>query len=142
MFGKKDTIDIKMATKSTSSNITFIAEDCNITGNINSKGSARIDGQVEGTVMIAEDLIIGQTASLKASIEAKTVTIAGEVNGNIVAKEMLELSSTARLYGDISTKQLRIDSGARFVGSSSLLEEEKSYSYSSKDSETDTSSED
>jgi len=123
MFGKKEN-DVKPVARlvSSSSNVTYLAEDCEIKGNVVSKGNARIDGKIDGTVSIAGDLAIGQSAVLKANIEAQTISIAGEVRGNVKAKELLELSSTARLYGDINTKQLKIDQGARFIGSSTYEE--------------------
>lgn len=119
MFGKKEN-DVKPIAKivSTSSNLTYLAEDCEIKGSFSSIGNARIDGKIEGTINIAGELVIGQNAVLKANIEAQTITLSGEVRGNVKAKELLELSSSARLYGDISTKQLKIDQGARFIGTS------------------------
>lgn len=119
MFGKKET-DVKpvIKTVSSSSNLTYLAEDCEIKGSIISGGNARIDGKIEGTVNIIGDLAIGQNAVLRANIEAHTISLAGEVHGNIKAKELLELNSSSRLYGDINTKQLKIDQGARFIGSS------------------------
>lgn len=124
MFGKKDN-DVKPITRivSSSTNVTYLAEDCEIKGSIVSRGSARLDGKIEGTITIAGDLAIGQSAVLNANVEAQTVSIAGEVHGNVKAKDLLELSSTARLYGDINTRQLKIDQGARFVGTSSYEEE-------------------
>ncbi len=123
MFGKKEN-DIKPVARivSSSNNVTYLAEDSEIKGSFVSGGNARIDGKIEGTITIVGELVIGQSAVLKANIEAQTVSIAGEVHGNIKAKELLELSSTARLYGDINTKQLRIDQGARFIGTSTYEE--------------------
>lgn len=121
MFGKKDN-GIKPISSSTNTNVTYIAEDCEIKGSIVTKGNARIDGRVEGTINISGDLVIGQNAVLQADIESHTISIAGEVRGNITAKDLLELSSTARLFGDIKTKLLKIDQGARFVGNSNFEE--------------------
>lgn len=123
MFGKKET-DVKPATRivSNNSNVTYLAEDCEIKGSFTSKGNARVDGKLEGTISVAGDLAIGQSAVLKANIEAQTISIAGEVRGNVKAKDLLELSSTARLYGDINTKQLKIEQGARFIGTSTYEE--------------------
>ncbi len=118
MFGRKET-EVKPAKiVSTNSNITYLAEDCEIKGSFLSKGNARIDGQIEGTISIVGDLAIGQNAILKANIEAHTISIAGEVHGNIKSKNLLELSSSARVYGDINTGELKIDQGARFIGTS------------------------
>ncbi len=122
MFGKKENNGIKPVSSSSSSNVTYIAEDCEIKGSVESHGNARIDGKVEGSISIAGDLVIGQSAILQANVEAQTISIAGEVRGNVKAKDLLELASSSRLYGDINTKQLKIDQGARFVGSSNYEE--------------------
>ncbi|MGI6449482.1 MAG: bactofilin family protein [Desulfitobacteriia bacterium] len=123
MFGRKEN-DVKPTVKiaSSSTNVTFLAEDCEVKGSFVSKGNVRIEGKIEGTVSVAGDLAIGQNAVLKANIEAQTISLAGEVRGNIKAKDLLELSSTARLYGDINTRQLKIDQGARFIGTSTYEE--------------------
>lgn len=106
-----------------STDITFIAQDCEITGTLTIKGDARIDGQVEGGIKAGGELTIGSGAKVKANLEGKAVSIAGEVRGDVKAFENLELAASARLYGDIYTKQLKIEQGARFVGSSHLLED-------------------
>lgn len=103
---------------------TYIAADCEFSGNIVLKGNARIDGLIEGTVTLTGDLVIGPSAVIKATIQANTISISGEVRGNITASENLELCPSARLYGNICTQQLKIDQGAQFIGSSRLLGED------------------
>lgn len=119
MFEKKPSIPFQSGTPE----VTYIAADCEISGKVTLKGNARIDGKVEGTISISGDLIIGTSAVLKAAIEANTVSVSGEVRGDITAKDKLELSSSARLHGDIYTQQLKIDSGAHFIGTSRMLED-------------------
>lgn len=103
--------------------MTYIAADCEFSGNLTIKGNARIDGQIEGTVGVSGDLVVGPSALLKANIQAASISVSGEVRGDITAKEKLELSSSARLYGDIYTQQLKVEQGAKFIGTSRLLEE-------------------
>lgn len=122
MFGKNSSVPFQLSEGDT----TFIAPACQIVGNIVIKGNARIDGQIEGSIKISGDLVIGTNAKVTASIEAKNVQIAGEVHGDISSASTLELDSTARLYGDICTQQLKIEQGARFVGSSKLIEDNRS----------------
>ena len=122
MFNKSSSAPFQV---SSGGDTTFIASDCHITGTITIKGNARIDGQVEGTVKTSGDLIIGANAKLKATIEAKNVQIAGEVQGDILSTNSLELSSNAKLTGDIQTQQLKIEQGARFIGSSKLMDDHK-----------------
>ena len=127
MFGKKDSpADSRppQPRPSKADHVTLLAEDCTFKGVLTSAGSVRIDGKVEGTVCVNSDLIVGPSALLRADIEANTATIAGEVHGNVKTNDLLELSSTARLFGDVISSQLRIDQGARFVGSSTYLDPE------------------
>lgn len=100
---------------------TYIAAECEFSGNITLKGNARMDGRIEGSVTLTGDLIIGPSAVIRATVQANTISISGEVRGDITATESLELCSSARLYGNIYTQQLKIDQGAQFIGSSRLL---------------------
>jgi len=121
MFGKKDN-ENKQYPKITSNSpatLCYIAPDCEIKGSFTSKGNVRIDGQIEGTIKVDGDLTVGQNAVIKADIEAQNVSIAGEVRGNIKTRDLLEIGSSAKLFGDIVVKQLKIEQGARFIGSSS-----------------------
>lgn len=113
----------KHSTHSRGGDNTFIAADCQITGSITINGNARIDGKIEGSVVATGDLIVGASAFMKANIEANTVSIAGEVHGNIKTTDLLELNATARLFGDICTRQFKVEKGARFIGTSQILEE-------------------
>lgn len=113
----------KSSTHSRGGDNTFLAAECEICGHVNINGNARIDGKIEGTVTATGDLIIGASALIKAEIEANTVSIAGEVRGNIKTTDLLELNATARLYGDICTRQFKVEQGARFIGTSQILEE-------------------
>lgn len=119
MWGKNSSSSFQAGTGET----TYIAADCEFTGKLTLKGNARIDGQIEGTLNVHGDLVIGPSAVLKATIEANSVSISGVVHGEIIAQDSLELCSSARLYGDIHTKQLKIDQGAQFIGTSRLLGE-------------------
>lgn len=123
MWGKNSSSPKSLAStfQSGAGETTYIAAESEFTGNITLKGNARIDGQIDGTVTLTGDLVIGPSALIKATIQANTISISGEVRGDITARESLELCSSARLYGNIYTHQLKIDQGAQFIGSSRLL---------------------
>lgn len=106
-----------------SADVMYIAKNCNINGNINSAGNVTIEGQVEGTISIKGDLIIGEEAKIKADIEAENVQIRGEVYGKITVHSLLEVSPTGTLVGDIITKHLKIERGAKFIGTSTHSDE-------------------
>lgn len=100
----------------------YIAKNCHINGEIKSSGNVTIDGQVEGTIHIKGDLIIGQEGKIKADIHAENIYIKGEANGKVMAKSLLEISSTGSLYGDVNTRFIKIEQGAKFIGTSTHLD--------------------
>jgi len=121
MFIKKNPSTPK--TNSSTAGVTFIAADCRITGNIVVQGDLRIDGKVDGKIESSGEVVIGDGAIIHANIKGKTIFIAGEVRGDIEALELLDLTAVARLYGNISSKLLKIDQGAVFIGQSKLIEQ-------------------
>ncbi|MGE4273840.1 MAG: polymer-forming cytoskeletal protein [Desulfitobacterium sp.] len=102
---------------------TYIAGDAEFNGKLSLKGNARIDGKVDGQIVISGDLIVGPSAVIKANIKANSVSLSGEIRGDVVTQETFELCSTARMKGNIFSKQLKIDQGAQFIGTSCLLED-------------------
>ncbi|AGA70550.1 Integral membrane protein CcmA involved in cell shape determination [Desulfitobacterium dichloroeliminans LMG P-21439] len=111
------------AFQASSGETTYIASDAEFNGKLTLKGSARIDGKVEGQIIISGDLIVGPSAVINANIKANSVSLSGAIRGDVVTQETLELCSTARMKGNIFSKQLKIDQGAQFIGTSCLLED-------------------
>ncbi|MCD6419963.1 MAG: polymer-forming cytoskeletal protein, partial [Synergistetes bacterium] len=75
---------------------TVIGNNTIIKGEIDSTGTVRIDGRVEGKIKTDGDVIIGGDGEVKADIFSKNVVIGGKVEGNIEAKDRLEVSSTGK----------------------------------------------
>ncbi len=95
---------------------TLIGKNCEIRGNIFSKGTIRIDGHIEGNVSCGGGVIIGDSAVIKGDIEAESVVISGHITGDVIARNKLEILPSGRLYGDIKTPKLMIAEGVIFEG--------------------------
>lgn len=102
---------------------TIIGSDTSFKGNITSQGTIRIDGQHEGELVTAGDLVIGESGQLKSQVKARSILVAGTINGNIEATDKLELMPTAKVYGDIKVGTLTINEGAVFRGACQMLKE-------------------
>ena len=87
---------------------------CN--GDFTSQESARIDGTVEGNVIIGGTLIVGECGVVNGNVKAKAAVIGGRVYGNVDAPERIELTTTATLIGDMKTAAVVVDDGAVFHG--------------------------
>ena len=90
--------------------IIGMSAECN--GDFAADGAIRIDGTVNGNVVVTDTVIVGASGCINGDINAQKVVIGGEVYGNLNVPEKVELTSTARVIGDITTSGLVIDEKA------------------------------
>jgi len=85
-------------------------------GEIISDGNIRIDGEYEGHVETAGNVIVGPDARVIASIHATAVQVWGAVEGDIVTQGRLEILASGRVFGNLQVASLLIDEGGIFRG--------------------------
>jgi len=95
---------------------TLIGKDTFLKGSLESKGSIRIDGKVEGQVDNKGDFFIGESGVVAADLKARNVTIAGQFEGTIEAGGRLELKRTAVAKGTFKASALHVEDGAVLDG--------------------------
>ena len=93
----------------------FLGPGSKITGTIKLDSTGRIEGEVEGEIH-ARDLVIGESAVVKATVHGATVVVHGTVTGDIRATSRLEIRKPAKVKGNISSSVLVIEEGASFEG--------------------------
>lgn len=77
-----------------------------------------IEGRVEGIVRLRDHhLTVGKSATILATIEAKSIRVEGNVQGDVQATERVELAPGSTVSGDITSPRVSIADGARFKGS-------------------------
>ncbi len=86
-----------------------------VKGEIQGDGGLRIDGVVEGNIELTGNLVITESAKIRAEIKASNLSIAGAVQGNISANRV-EILDTGRVWGDLTVKSLLVNEGAYFRG--------------------------
>jgi len=106
--------------ESLTEDVSIISNGVKIDGNLFSEGNVRIDGAVEGNVVVIGNLTIGDLSQLNGEVKAKNITMSGKVFGKIVAEEKLKLEPKSVLKGDLITKYLIIEEGAFFEGNSQM----------------------
>lgn len=102
---------------------TIIGTGTKIEGDIQTKGSLRVEGEIVGNIKAEGDLFVGEEGKLETEIEARNVVIAGKVKGNIKAHQKLEILPQGHLNGDIKSDKLKIEEGAVFIGNSKTLKD-------------------
>ncbi len=114
--GAKETME---PTRTIKSSAALLSEDVEFKGTLCFSSSMEINGRFEGNIIADGPLIIGESALVKADIQAQsTVIIRGKMQGNINAKDKVEISAKAQLYGDVVSPRFSLSDGAIFVGSS------------------------
>jgi cytoskeletal protein CcmA (bactofilin family) len=93
-----------------------ISAGMSIVGKINSDGTVKIFGRVEGELH-ASTVLISDGAQVEGDIVAEDLTIGGQVKGTVHANRV-RLNGTAVVEGDIFHRSLAIEENARFEGSS------------------------
>ncbi len=94
---------------------SFFGSKSDIKGEINIKGTLKIDGIVTGQVN-ADYVILGESAFVKGDITAKNVVVGGKFEGNLRAEEMVEIKSKGKVYGEIYTRKFSVIEGGEFNG--------------------------
>jgi cytoskeletal protein CcmA (bactofilin family) len=97
-------------------NFTFLAKGVDFKGVVNSEGTIRIDGRLEGEVHTTGTLIVGEHAVIKGMVSACTAMISGRINGTVTATEKIQILKSAVFIGDIRTPAISIEEGAHFHG--------------------------
>ena len=105
-------------TSSTAPKVAMIGEGISIVGEVSASSSLRIDGRVEGRgIQSTEDVEVGESGKVVASIVAKVVKIGGEVTGDIQGNEKVLITRTGRVQGNIEAPRVQLEDGALFRGS-------------------------
>jgi cytoskeletal protein CcmA (bactofilin family) len=87
-----------------------------ITGNLESQGDVRVEGQIAGDIRCA-NLVVGRDAMVTGDIVAEEAIVRGKVKGTIRANRVI-LQDTACVESAIYHKVLSVDEGATFDGTS------------------------
>ncbi len=104
-----------MFSKDTEKLESFVGSNAQFKGEMNVKGTLRLDGAIEGCVN-ADCVILSETALVKGDIVAQKIIIGGSVEGNLRAKELVEIQSKGKVLGEIFTDKLSVAEGAEFNG--------------------------
>lgn len=108
------------STPSDSSSVNLVANGTIITGDVKSSSDLRIDGVLQGTLIVKGKLVIGPSGRIEGEVECQNADISGEIKGKVSVSELLMLRSTAKINGDIYTGKISIEPDAQFTGTCSM----------------------
>lgn len=100
----------------TTANTVVLGPRDQLQGKLVIEGDLRVQGQVEGELHASGDVDVDARATVRASIEARNVSIRGEVHGDTTARERLSLAGSGTLNGNVRVQRLTIEDGATLNG--------------------------
>ncbi len=90
----------------------FFDKDTEFRGELEFKGSFRIDGRFKGTIASDSMLVIGEQGVVEADVKVGYLVINGEIKGTLYARDKVEINGRARVFGTIITPRLIVEEGA------------------------------
>ncbi len=95
---------------------SFLDQGTVFEGKIAFSGAVRIDGHFKGEAAAEGSLIVGETGTVEADLEIRTLVVHGHFRGSVKAKERVEVSATGRIEGDVDTPCFVVAEGAQIEG--------------------------
>jgi cytoskeletal protein CcmA (bactofilin family) len=99
-----------------STGYSVIDDQLSISGDINTEGTIRVDGRVEGTLHRADTLIIGAGGTVVGNVEAREVIVGGELSGTLTVSGRVEVQASATVQGDIHAAAVLLQEGGAVHG--------------------------
>jgi cytoskeletal protein CcmA (bactofilin family) len=104
----------------TSQGYSVIHDRLTIRGELDTDGTVRVEGRVEGPRHRVTTLIVGAGGFVVGDVEARDVVVAGQIQGNIHATGRLEIETGAAIIGEIRANLMVLREGATIHGQISI----------------------
>lgn len=95
---------------------SLVDDRLTIRGEIDTDGTVRIDGRIEGTIHRAGTLIVGAGGGVIGDVEAREVIVAGVIEGNVRASGRVEIEAGAAVHGEIRADAMQLHEGGAVHG--------------------------
>lgn len=88
-----------------------------LNGSLTIDGDLRIEGTADGEINASGDVDIESSATVRARVDGKNITVRGNVTGNVTARARLSVAGSGVIAGDVRAARLRVDDGGTVNGS-------------------------
>ena len=101
---------------------TVIGSDVVFNGELKAGSNVYIHGTLEGAIARdTKNVVVGEQGRVKALVHASSIRILGQVDGDIYGDKIVELMSGSRVNGNIYCACVRIEKGAIFNGTVTMV---------------------
>ena len=93
------------------SGYSLLDSQLTVDGDIDTQGSLRIDGRLNGSIRRADTVVLGAGASMNGDVHAREVIVGGTLTGSVYATDRIELQPTAVVTGDLTSQLVLVQEG-------------------------------
>lgn len=95
-----------------------IGPSIQISGDVTGNEDVIIEGRVEGTVSLNENLLtVGKEGQINATVNARAIFVEGKVEGDLKGDEQVVVQRSGNVRGNIVAPRVTLEDGCRFKGS-------------------------
>lgn len=94
----------------------IIGPEIVVSGRLTGDEEISIQGQVVGTIVLTNHVVVETGGSVVADVESNEITIRGTLNGNVIARNHITLVAGCVVTGNLRAPKIVIEEGARFKG--------------------------
>jgi cytoskeletal protein CcmA (bactofilin family) len=87
-----------------------------VRGDLDTAGTVRVDGRVEGHFHRTAVLIVGTSGVVAGDVQAGEVVVAGHIEGSVIASSRVEIHATGVVHGDIVCAAMMLQEGGMIEG--------------------------
>src|SRR5437868_1696424 len=102
--------------------LSVIATGMTVRGDIDSDGTVKVEGVVEGQVVARNQVLVAKGGNVTGDIDAREAIVGGMVQGAVRASERVEVQAGAWVKGDITTRRIAVSEGANINGAIRMSE--------------------
>lgn len=95
---------------------SVIAAGLKIVGDVETAGTLKIEGTVQGSIRGARQVIVGRSGVIQGDIQAEEIVIGGRVVGTVTASERVEIQANSVIEGDVHTRSIVVFEGGLLNG--------------------------
>jgi cytoskeletal protein CcmA (bactofilin family) len=95
---------------------TFVADGCNLIGDVVTNGPIVVCGSVTGDGRIGGALRMAANSAWTGEVHARHGIISGKITGKLVIAEKLEIGATAVIRADVTARSIAVAKGAVIEG--------------------------
>jgi cytoskeletal protein CcmA (bactofilin family) len=94
----------------------FVPPESKISGDLQTGGNIRVEGEVRGDITAKGNVYIGENAKVYGQIVGVDIQVAGVLQGGALASGVVTLFGCAKMTGDIDAKGFTVGEGSCYNG--------------------------